>query len=175
MVCLTNMQVLYGTGVYPTYYYILSWYRIIGSFQIRGKEFLRYDELTPFLEYACIVPTQDDAGSWVFNAMPLVFYVNSGGQRWIPPQKLLRSFLGHFLGSFVGHKKVPYGDFQGIERFLNSLSKKCLRGLTEEKFHQQHPQHSMPQQRKTEKDRRQWQPWQPIATTSRLLRVFACD
>jgi len=42
-----------------------------------------------------------------FNARPLVFYVNFGGKVESPPEKIIGSYLGHFLGIFFGHKKVP--------------------------------------------------------------------
>jgi len=51
-----------------------------------------------------------------FNARPLVFYVNIGGNVETPPKNLMELPRGHFLGSFLGHKKVPSRDLYRAQK-----------------------------------------------------------
>ena len=51
-----------------------------------------------------------------FNARSLVFYVNIGGNIETPPKNLMELPRGHFLGSFLGHKKVPSRDLSRAQK-----------------------------------------------------------
>ena len=57
-----------------------------------------------------------------FNARPLVFYVNIGGNVETPPKNIKELPRGHFLGSFLGHKKVPSRDlFRAQKKYPRDL------------------------------------------------------
>ena len=71
----------------------------------------RYNHLVSSFKYKPISHERSGRCRIVgFNARPLVYYVNIGGNVKTPPKNLMELPRGHFLGSFFGHKKVPSRD-----------------------------------------------------------------